>query len=85
MARVLQAKLENETQNILAELKSKSLKSFFVNQAIIAFAKTEAGKMFLISQEEPLQKKSTTTINPSSDSKEIKETKKDAQEMIEEW
>lgn len=68
MSKVLQAKLEQETQDVLAKLKSKNLKSFFVNQAIIAFANTESGKMFLLQddrvdtpiKQKPVQEKSQT-------------------------
>lgn len=46
-AKVLQAKLEDETDLILQKLKSKTLKSFFVNQAIVFFSQTDKGQMFL--------------------------------------
>ncbi len=45
-AKVLQAKLEDETDLILQKLKSKTLKSFFVNQAIVFSPKQIKDKCF---------------------------------------
>jgi len=79
--KVLQAKLEDEAEAVLNRLKSKSLKSFFVNQAIIHFSQSDKGEMFLKedTQQEPVKKelKQTESVKQEKQVEIVREEKEE--------
>ena len=79
--KVLQVKSEDEAELVLERLKSKSLKSFFVSQAIIHFSQADKGEMFLKedTNRAVVKKKSESVVIPESSEEVIEVVKQESE------